>query len=209
MVGTIYYLDDDGGWPSQSKEKLGRWVGVADNIGDVLTWWVLTDDTKQVIPRSVIRTALDSNNQNLRAMNPDLDPLDIIDQDNSTSTDGETAGTQSEAARQNFMNHIYSTADISVPGVDPAEVKLPRFTIDELMGRTFLLPTEDGQRLRAEIVHKINDLDAQNHQNIKLLCKVGDEGAEQILTYQELCDLIDEQDAEEANPEKLWTFKKS
>jgi hypothetical protein len=29
----VYYLDDDGQFPSQSKEKLGRWVGVAENIG--------------------------------------------------------------------------------------------------------------------------------------------------------------------------------
>ena len=202
----VYYLDDDGSWPSESKEKKGRWVGIADNVGDVLTWWILTDDTKQVIPRSVVRTAIDGNNPNLRTMQPTSDPLDILVRDNSTSVDGEVTGN--DTATDNLRNYIFSTADLNLPGIDPAEVKLPRFTIEELMGRTFLYPKEDGQRLRAEIVRKINDQDAQNHQNIKLLCKVGDEGAEEIMTYQELCDLIDEQDAEEANPNKLWTFKK-
>ena len=76
------------------------------------------------------------------------------------------------------------------------------------MGRTFLADMEDGQRLRAEIIQKINDQDAQNHKNIKLLCKDGDEGAEEILTYQEICDLVEQQDAEELGEDKWWTFKK-
>ena len=199
----VYYLDDDGGFPSQSKEKLGRWVGVAENVGDVLTWWVLTDDTKKVIPRSVLRSALDGKNPNLRASNPADDPLGIIEEANSFSTDGE--GTAAEQVKQ----RLYSTADFVLPpGVDPSEQKLPRFSIEELMGRSFLLDREDGQRLRAEIVKKINDQDAENHKNIKLLCKVGDEGAEEILSYQEICDLIDQQDAEEMAPGRLWTFKK-
>ena len=35
---------------------------------------------------------------------------------------------------------------------------------------------------------------AKNHRNIKFLCKIGDEGAEEIINYQELYDLIEEQD---------------
>ena len=46
----VYYLDDDGNWPSESKAKKGCWFGIADNVGNVLTWWVLMDDTLQVIP---------------------------------------------------------------------------------------------------------------------------------------------------------------
>ena len=34
------------------------------------------------------------------------------------------------------------------------------------------------------------------------------EGAEEILTYQEICDLVKQQDAEELGEDKLWTFKK-
>ena len=199
----VYYLDDDGNWPSDSKEKKGHWVGVADNVGDVLTWWVLTDDTLQVIPRSVVRTAVDPLDPNIRLNQPLIDPLDTIVQDNSTSVDGEVNGIKT--VKEDF---IFSIADINMPDDDPTKVKLPRFTIDELMDRTFLYPKEDGRRLRAEIVRKINDQDALNHQNIKLLCKVGDEGAEEIITYQEICDLIEEQDAEESSPDKLWTFKK-
>ena len=31
------YYDEQGGRFATSKEKLGRWVGVAENVGDVLT----------------------------------------------------------------------------------------------------------------------------------------------------------------------------
>jgi len=199
----VYYAEHEGTF-AKSKEKLGRWVGVAENVGDVLTWWILTDDTKQVIPRSMVRSALDVHNLNLRAMSPADDPLDIM-KDNSLSLDGEVTG---ESTSQQPKFNVLSTADLIAPGFDPAELKLPRFSIEELMGRTFLVDMEDGQRLRAEIVQKINDQDAQNHKNIKLLCKVGDEGAEEILTYQEICDLVEQQDAEELGEDKLWTFKK-
>ena len=193
----VYYLDDDGQFPSATKEKLGRWVGVAENVGDVLTWFVLTDDTKRVIPRSVVRTATDPTQLNLRAMPISEDPLGIINDTPVTPvTEDVINGTQ----------FIYSVGDMIEPGFNPLNVKLPRFSVEELIGRTFLLDRDDGQRLRAEIVRKIEDQDAERHQNIKLLCKVGDDGAEEILTYQELCDLIEEQDSQETD-NKLWTFK--
>jgi hypothetical protein len=37
-----------------SEEKAGYWLGVAHHIGDALTYYVLTDDTREVIARSVI-----------------------------------------------------------------------------------------------------------------------------------------------------------
>ena len=58
----VYYLDPDPGFPSESKGKLGRWVGIADNTGDFLTYQVLTDDTKQVINVSDIRPVTERPN---------------------------------------------------------------------------------------------------------------------------------------------------
>jgi hypothetical protein len=49
-----------------SKEKPGRFVGVAENVGDAMTFWVLTEDTEQLIARSVIRSAEDPNKANKR-----------------------------------------------------------------------------------------------------------------------------------------------
>jgi hypothetical protein len=57
----ILYLDNENSWPS-TKERSGRWMGVSENIGDFLTFWVLDDQSKQLLARSVVRP----NNNNLR-----------------------------------------------------------------------------------------------------------------------------------------------
>ncbi len=50
----ILYLDPMETYP-QTKEKAGYWVGIASNVGDSLTYKILTDDTVQIIHRSVVR----------------------------------------------------------------------------------------------------------------------------------------------------------
>ena len=58
----LYSIDDN--WPSESPEKSGRWMGVAHNVGDALTYKILTDDTKKIIYRSAVspRDDKDPNN---------------------------------------------------------------------------------------------------------------------------------------------------
>ena len=56
----ILYLDHESNWPS-SKERSGRWVGVAHNIGDALTFWILDDQNKQLLARSVVRPFCHNN----------------------------------------------------------------------------------------------------------------------------------------------------
>jgi hypothetical protein len=52
----VYYLDSDSTYPS-SKEKTGYWLGVSKNLGDVLTYEILTDDKETVLSRSVVGVA--------------------------------------------------------------------------------------------------------------------------------------------------------
>ena len=66
------------------------------------------------------------------------------------------------------------------------------------MGLTFIRETEDGQKLRAKIVRKINDDDAANHQKIKFLVEVGNGDADEIMAYAELSALIEAQREEES-----------
>ena len=57
-------------------------------------------------------------------------------------------------------------------------------------------------------MRKINDIDAENHQNLKMLSKLGDGEVEDIMSYVEINDLITEQMADELeNPNKPWIFK--
>ena len=50
----ILYYDHEETWPS-SKERAGRWIGIAHNVGDILTYWVFDEQSKRVLARSVVR----------------------------------------------------------------------------------------------------------------------------------------------------------
>jgi hypothetical protein len=78
----VYYLDVEEPAPL-SKEKAGHWLGVAQNVGDALTYHILTDDTQQVIQRSVIRSRNDRYGVNKRVtFNPNLEPAVTLNHDN-------------------------------------------------------------------------------------------------------------------------------
>jgi hypothetical protein len=72
----ILYLDSDKSFPS-SKEKPGWWLGVAHNVGDAMTFKILTHDTEKIICRSVLRPAKDDRFQNKRVhFEPDPEDSD-------------------------------------------------------------------------------------------------------------------------------------
>ena len=67
---------------------------------------------------------------------------------------------------------------------------------DELVGRSFLLESdENGQRLRANIIRKIETFDDETQEKIKthFLCEVPDHKMDQIRDYHDLLEKSDEQ----------------
>ena len=167
------------------KEALGRWVGIAHSQGDKLTYLVLSHDTKQVLTRSNVRAAKDTMFPNYRAR-----PV------NSMPDGG-------EVLHDSVLNSVSD-----VMGVDPSMLELPKFSPEELLGLTFLYETDTGERIRAKVTRKIMDRDAENHQNIKFLISCGDDEYEEIIAYNELSDIIDNQQQKEAEGElDTWTFK--
>jgi hypothetical protein len=69
----------------------------------------------------------------------------------------------------------------------------------------------DGQKVRAEVVHKIDDINTQNHKDIMMLLKLGDDEAEELMTYTELCDKLDammrSDEEKEENGEAFYFFQ--
>ena len=49
----VLYLDHEETWPA-TKERTGRWVGVPENIGDKLTYWILDEQSKRLLACSVV-----------------------------------------------------------------------------------------------------------------------------------------------------------
>jgi hypothetical protein len=54
----VYYNPHYNGFPSNPNEELGHWVGVATNVGDTLTFKLLTSN-QMVIFRFIIWSSLD------------------------------------------------------------------------------------------------------------------------------------------------------
>ena len=67
----VYFSDQDA-FPD-TDERLGHWIGVAENKGDTLTYWTLAEN-QQVLARSLVRP-VSSSEINLRCQ----EPSEIVD----------------------------------------------------------------------------------------------------------------------------------
>ena len=104
--------------------------GVAHNVGDALTYRILTDDSMKIIYRLAVRPR-DSDNPNNR-----LEPIGGVESDKP-------------------IKSVIKSKEYALP-----DVRAITFTPDDLVGRTFLKqPTEDGTRYCARIVRKIIEMD--------------------------------------------------
>ena len=173
----IYYKNNDAAFPSESNERLGRFVGIADSVGHALTFKVLTEDTSKIIYRSEIRTATNPNVRNLR-----IDPVE----DNSNNND---------VLKSKHDDDIKN--GIPMPTIDPSE----------LIGRTYLKnPEEDGSRYRAKIVALIDEHEnglANHPDRVKFRCSVNDNDYEEIVSYNDIINHIEKDDL---NSDE-WKFK--
>ena len=183
----VYYAIPGATYPN-TKECLARIVGIADHQGDAMTWLLLDDITKKVVCRSAVRTAIDPSTPNLRAEHP------IID------------GTLSSDAGE-IHKPILSVSDLT-GHVDTSSLKLPKFSPEELTGLTFTRELDDGKTYRAKIVQKILDNDAANHEKIKFLVRIGDGEFDEIISYNELSNIVEEQHERQADsPDTAWSYK--
>ena len=151
----VYYKTTDASFPSESTEKLGRFVGIAEHVGHTLTFKVLTDDTQKVIFRSRIRSALDPTKRNHR-----VDPEPCMDSPSGTL----------KSKRE------HDGEEPSMATFDPSDLIGRTFLKP---------PEEDGQRFRAKIVEAIVEQEqdlSNNPEKIRLLCSVNGGEYEEILS---------------------------
>jgi len=207
----VYYRVENPTFPSDSIEKLGRFVGVAEKQGDVLTFLVLSQETMNVVARSSVRSAV-TGPADLRAK-PGFDnslplggeiyrPAD----DDSSVDSGETriTGNPPPYRPPAVVNDLF---DYLQPGVDPNEIELPRFSPEELIGKTFLRQDPDNADLqyKGTVDRVLRDLDADENNRIKFLCTVGD--TEEIIAYNNLSHLVEKyQEANEESEDTKYTF---
>jgi len=190
----VYYkvAEDKPTYPSESREKRGRFVGIAQNVGHAMTFKILTDDTRKVITRSVIRSAATDKAPNLR-----LDPLD-----------GESVKEFIKSRKISKMSSENDDqASPSSEGEPPPTSNAPLIDITDLVGRTFLINQDDGERHRARIVDVISDHEdmvEQDPERIKFLCSVGEKEKEELIAYNEILDYLQRQE----QGETVWKFRR-
>ena len=176
----VYYKATEDAFPSESKEAVGHIVGISEHVGPMMTWKVLSSDTKKILYRSQIR-AHDSTDLNLRA---------------------ELFGGEDTPTSKFIKSRVDRDGEST-------QLSTPVFNPEDLVGRTFLLDKEDdGQRHRAKIVELIEDFENDVNQNptlIKFVCKhVDGDKAEEIITYNQMLDFI----ARDEDTDITWKFKR-
>ena len=119
-----------------TQEATGRFVGVCPNIGDALTYFILTEDTEQVIARSNVRpfTPEDASTFNRRVPNA-VQPKGRNSDKKATDYDGDL---------------IKSTADV-------LNHKRPIISPDDLIGLSFLAKAPTSHKEKATVDRKVED----------------------------------------------------
>jgi hypothetical protein len=184
---TAEYLKYDGkpGFPSAPAEAKGRFVGFGESVGDVLTYKILTDDTKKIIYRSYVRSALNPKDRNLR-----LDP-----------PEGESSTKPiNEVIRGRGLESSSVPSTRSLTYIDP----------NDILNRTYLTqPDESGQRFRARVVQQINQYNDElkgSPEYIKFLVTIDNQDkADEIISYNDIVNFLEEEMSDTNEP--MWKFK--
>ena len=198
--GQKVYYSVNNTFPATT-EKTGRWVGIAENVGDALTWQILTDDTNQIIMRSAVRP-VDENNLNNRLR----DGFGLEDDDDEPREEADIAGDDKDTT--NYNAKIDRVIKSKVPYHPDKQVKGPSLDADAIVGRSLLLKkNKHGTRYRAKIIKKIVEME-NNAEKIKFLASVPENDQESILEYHELMELVEDQWGNEDSAATLWSFRK-
>jgi hypothetical protein len=72
---TIWYLDHDANFPAEDKRKLGKWLGVAHNVGQALCFYIMPQSGKPIV-----RSTMQALTQDERGSLPIKDAILALDQ---------------------------------------------------------------------------------------------------------------------------------
>ena len=143
----------------------------ADNKGDHLTWKIHTDETNQIITRSAVGCATKTS-ANLR-----LDPPQGEDQPQDLTSDVFVYG----------RSHPDGSEDIP---------PMSNINFDDLLGRTFLLPTDENvERKRAAISDHINTISqdqVSREDQLRFKLKIDGDQLDDLISYNQLIEYLED-----------------
>jgi hypothetical protein len=195
----VYYSKYDAQFPSDTTELLGRFVGISENVGNAMTFKVLTCEEK-VINRAVIRTAMGEGAfVNKRADQMSTSPIAKFDinEDSTpavetvTDEDDDESITSQERVEKEIKDDIVKSR--RERDIENGEL-LPTVDVESLLGRTFINdPDELGQQQRAKIEH-IEPTDERTSDKqilYRFRSKIGEKRYDNLMTYHKMLEWCD------------------
>jgi hypothetical protein len=172
-------------------------VGISEHVGHALTWKVIDVVTNKVLHRSLCRP-VEEDSRNLR--------LPISDSDKNVLRPNIVSKTFDHQGGKELMDNE-SLTDMGEAMEEHHPIEETVTSLEDLVGKTFLMDEPDGQRRRARIVQLVEKHDYETNNNperVKFLCTLDQDGREELLTYNQVLDYLN-RDIE--NP-ILWKFKR-
>ena len=147
-----------------TKEKIGRFIGFAENTGDALTYVILTEDD-EVLHRSVVRTASD----NIRAY-----PSDTIQKDRFLRLTDLTSSNCPTFTIDDVINYDTTHATRVEPTHEPAEEAQP---LNDNVDHTYeeAMDDQDDDENRLWRISRLVDYrDDKNKRELQVLWETGE-----------------------------------
>jgi hypothetical protein len=117
---------DTTSYPTRNRECTGRIMGIAEHIGDAMTFLILNDHTCRTLARSELHSALNPQTPNLRA-------------------ESNNANSFNESNKEASSKPIKSVANAAGVNKEIPRFRLPKFSPDELIGKIFTGTNNDGK----------------------------------------------------------------
>ena len=177
----VYYKLDNSDFPSGSTEGRGHRVGIAENVGHTMTYKILTKDTKKVIYRPNVCSALIKEDCKKR--------VDFL-------------GGEEVAPIIKSLHDDGECPRKPMPILDPTDLVGRTFLMD---------PQENGKRYRTKILEalvKNEEQLAKHPDHIKFICSVNDDMYKEILTYNEILEYIAMNEKQDDDQAIVWKFKR-
>ena len=198
----IEFSEPDFNFPSSSNDNKGYWAGFAANQGDSLTWRTLTEDTQRIIICSGIQSALSTTtNQCLASPSGEGTtlPFPIPYPQHSKNSLPLDPFDESTANFEQFVNSQSGEDEDNPIPMANIDIPIP-------FGSSFLLPPEDnGEHHMAKII----DIDDHGPplEDMKFKLKINKDQAEEIMSYNQLMDYIQEGTDDEEDQDSLFKFR--
>ncbi|CAB9525513.1 Retrotransposon protein [Seminavis robusta] len=193
----VYYQKYGGSFPKDSAEAIGRFVGVAEDVGHGMTYKILTGSGK-IITRAVARTArkgAEFSNWKADELAPKLAPKPkpisgrkspVSEADPRVGATMETnvlkkeSGLDETEGNEEFFAAIRKDISSSLQDKDVLNGgSLPTIDITNLLNRSFITnPNEEGEQSRAKVVsaEPTGETDADGSEAVyRFRCKHGED----------------------------------